>query len=465
MVDEKETSRTGGKELHKVLQDFIIFHCVASGKIIASSGELKAEFVLYQLCNGDIIIEATTDSRIGVLMEGRSMWSSESIRNFTLEGQSEMGLSFRVETAKTAIPMSQGGWAKWLFAIPPQEHLILRHGKSTLDRSQSFVFALTNVLEKRNFLLEGDDYSISFRGDLQSEQLPVINHMRLPALTGRLTVKLTSGDEISLESAEELADDIRYLLSVAEGHLVSNPHFKALDAQGNVVDIHLREARTGSPVFGFSLIEGGDTVSFLSCALPAFRAMSSEEKQKFKIKLEYYLSAKEHELREENLLNAFVAIEMLVSEKKLSGDRELAEISCIAMEPLKMCIRDLSNQGELTLAQKVRLENRLDGMFNRPPSLSEMIENALSNQHKLVFDDLFEGESSKSIRKLVALRGKILHDGRVKEEERDYAAQASWNLPVLLDRLTLAKLSYRGYFNDWANKQRQKKLMAHFIRE
>jgi len=230
----------------------------------------------------------------------------------------------------------------------------------------------------------------------------VMKHMRLPAFTGWLTVESASGGEISIDYAEDLVNDITHLLSLAEGHLVSALHAKALDIQGNLAQMHIWDARTGRPVPQFALIDGKYTAMFLRCTWPTLRSMP--DKQQFKVILEYYLCAKELGIVQDDLLNGCLVLEMVAN--------------------LSECLRQLS--------------------------YSKKVERILA-QYKVEFDDLF-----RSAAELRELRGDIMHNGRGKEERRLSAYQASRNLLALLDRLFLAMLQYDGELRDWSREGRMR---------
>lgn len=415
----------------RILESFVIFHREATGKIIASGGELEADFELCQLCNGKVIIEATA--------------STDMEPPFALEGQLKDGLSFRVENARAI--------GSWTFRVNPPEHLILRRGKEALKRSSKFVFVLMN-LQPPNFSLTAHSYNISFhRDNIQNDQIEMIRHIRLPAVTGRLTVELASGGEMDLECAKEFVDDVTHLLSLAEGNSVSVPQVEAY-MKDECADIHLQEMRVGQPLLNFSLIHWQDTASFLSSVLPIFRAMPDDDRQKFRIGLQYYLFARGSGIVEEQLLNGFIVLEMLTGSKDL-------DLACITRDVKKPIRRDIcqiidraKSQGQLNPNAAEKLRARVcNTLFDSRLSFREDLENVLA---RVSYDDLFTNAGELS-----DLRNQIIHRGMVKGNGK---FSASWNLLALLDRLFLAKLNYRGDFYDWSNGEYKRRSMAEVIR-
>ena len=57
MADKSRLTEGEGTRLGGILHDFTVFHHEASGRTIAGGAELEANFVLYQLCNGSVIIQ------------------------------------------------------------------------------------------------------------------------------------------------------------------------------------------------------------------------------------------------------------------------------------------------------------------------------------------------------------------------------------------------------------------------
>ncbi len=154
---ERESLKEEGEKLGGILRNFVLFHTKASGKIISGAGELEANFGIYQLCNGNTVIEATTEG-----LDHRIVTGERTVLGIkmTLEGRTEEGLSFEIEefVASFTVNSSQN-ITIWRFRLRSQ--LSLYHGDSANAMAHSFVFAFTNVLSVSNFSLSGDGYSIS----------------------------------------------------------------------------------------------------------------------------------------------------------------------------------------------------------------------------------------------------------------------------------------------------------------
>ena len=94
MANESRLLEPEGERSRRLLGNFMIFYREATGRIMFDDGELEATFILYQLNNGTIVIEAVTDWDINILIGNRTIRQTSSIteREYILEGYTDSGL-------------------------------------------------------------------------------------------------------------------------------------------------------------------------------------------------------------------------------------------------------------------------------------------------------------------------------------------------------------------------------------
>ena len=426
-------------------------------KIISDKGELEADFVLFQLHNGNIIIEATTNWEIYPLIGKYGpifQTLSATEKSYRLEGQTTDGLSFEIDQANAIswnkFSVNQQGpdprcCSKWIFGIEAGEHLYLRCPQEKPNEVGRFDFALTNIVETPNFTLDWSqkNCTLSLCTSSSDDQYEMMTQ-QIPMATGFLVIK-SLDNSLCFEKAKRIAQDISYLLSLAEGHLVSNPYAKVLDEQEKIYGIHVWECRMGQPNPGFNTIGRKDIGSFISSVFPSFHAKSPDEKDHLGITFEYYINAKESQILEYNFSNGFTVLERLTSSYRGVGKPELATIT---KETRKKIRRDLSKiiddskeQNLIDMEASKTLNKRIDNIFDRQPTFREMLEKFLT-EYDIEYDDLMPDniESLQDYSRYInGLRNDIVHSGKTDDTD---IIETLENFITLLDRSIFAVLDY-----------------------
>ena len=444
-----------GERLRRLFGKLIIFYDEANGKIISKHGEIEAEFILFQLHSGNILIEAKTSSN-GMELTGRNTFQNKSFLgvNCKLESETDNGLLFNVNKAmiistphliyRNQSDQNPQCLYHWLFRINAGEHLQLR-SEETDSHMIKYKFALTNVTVLPNSRWDWGrgQYILSWRKCYSDDHYEMMTQ-QIPMVTGSLTIEAYD-DDFSFDEAQQVARDMSYLLSLAEGNLVSIPQARLFSEQGIVQEIHAWERRVGQPKPGFNTLNKDDIGNFINTVFPDFHARDSSDKESLGITFEYYLLAKESDILEKSFSNGFAVFERLTRHYK---GNKLGAITEDTKEKIKKelheIIKNSKEQDLINTEENDLLKGKIENIFNRPLNFREKLEKLIS-EHNIKYKDIcpdnIENLQDYSNR-LSGLRNDIIHRGKVKESKHPNLYKTRDNFIILLDRSIFAVLGY-----------------------
>jgi len=383
MFNQSSESQNAG--VQGILENASIFHQDFSGRIIDGEHEGQANFSIYQLYNGNVVIRAILGEHHDLDFRGRNMVTIDQImgRIYSLEGQNGSGWSFRINKA-SLISISENITKQSietirLFAILPPEHLIISHDNIDNNVYHSFVFEIINAVSFRDFQITLNNYSISFRSQVDDNKRNLMRYLRHPMITGCLTIKPVCENFTSIENVQEIAHEVIDMMSLAENNLVSIPSFKIMDFKDNPIEIHILEPRIMASNVGLQLINRNDTNLYIDCVLPEFHYISDEDKNKLKIVIEHLIASKGSELIEDKFLYGMTAIELLSGHISGHNHPELRTTTHSVREKVKCsltgCLNEMSN--DLDPKAYSKLTEIINDIFGHWINLQDKVEKTL----------------------------------------------------------------------------------------